>query len=98
MSAMCGGWSEASGLSEEEFQMVCSLQEQVHHQLGRHTSHFTPVASKKQVVAGLNYFVKVQVTDGDSYIHVKIFKPLPHTGLPAEVKEVHDGKTLEDAL
>ena len=97
MSAICGGWSEATGLSEEEFQMVCSLQDQVHHHLGRTTSHFTPIASKKQVVAGLNYFVKVQVGE-DAYVHVKIFKPLPHTGQPAEVKEVHDSKTLEDAL
>jgi cystatin-A/B len=99
MSHICGGWSEASGLSEEEYQMVCSLAEQVHHQIGKTTTHFTPVASKKQVVAGLNYFVKIQVDHGEhDYIHVKIFKPLPHTGLPAEVKEVHQGKTLHDEL
>jgi len=60
-------------------------------------THFTPVASKKQVVAGLNYWVKIQ-TGSESFIHVKIFKPLPHTGAPAEIKEVHGGKTLEDAL
>jgi len=64
---------------------------------GAPVSHFTPVASKKQVVAGINYLVKVQVGDAD-YVHVKIFKPLPHTGNPAEVKEVHAGKTFEDAL
>jgi hypothetical protein len=29
---------------------------------------------------------------------VKIFRPLPHTGAPAEIKEVHPGKTHADPL
>jgi hypothetical protein len=29
---------------------------------------------------------------------VKIFRPLPHTGEPARVTEVHTDKNLEDAI
>jgi len=97
MSVICGGFNAESGLSEDEFAMVCSLQDQVVAQHGSAVTHFTPVAVRKQVVAGTNYWVKVQVGEGN-YIHVKIFKPLPHTGAPAEVKEVHSGKTHADPL
>ena len=97
MSAICGGWSAETGLSEEEFAMIQSLQDQVVAHLGSAITHFTPIASKKQVVAGMNYWVKIQTGDA-AYIHVKIFKPLPHTGQPAQVQEVHAGKTLEDQL
>ena len=97
MSVICGGWNAESGLSEEEFQMVCSLQDEIVHQLGSAVTHFTPVAVRKQVVAGTNFWIKIQVGEG-TYIHVKIFRPLPHTGQPAEVKEVQAGKTHADPL
>jgi len=41
-------------------------------------TEFNPVGIKSQVVAGTNYSVKIQV-DGDDYVHVKVFKPLPYT-------------------
>ena len=97
MSVICGGFNAESGLTEEEDAMVCSLQDQVIAQLGAAITHFTPVAVRKQVVAGTNYWVKVQVGESN-FIHVKIFRPLPHTGQPAEVKEVHSGKTHADPL
>jgi cystatin-A/B len=97
MSVMCGGFNAESGLSEDEFAWVCSLQDQIVAQLGSAITHFTPVACRKQVVAGTNFWVKIQVGEGN-YIHVKIFRPLPHTGAPAEIKEVHPGKTHADPL
>ena len=97
MSVICGGFNAESGLDEEEYAMVCSLQDQVITQLGSAVTHFTPVAVRKQVVAGINYWFKVQVGESN-YIHVKIFKPLPYTMEPPEVKEVHSGKTHADPL
>lgn len=97
MSVICGGFNAESGLEEDEFAMVCSLQDAVVAQLGAAVTHFTPVAVRKQVVAGTNYWVKVQVGESN-FIHVKIFKPLPYTNQPAEVKEVHSGKTHADPL
>jgi cystatin-A/B len=52
---------------------------------------------KAQVVAGMNYLVKIQVAP-DEYIHVKIYKPLPHTHNPPSISEYHTGKTAEDEL
>ena len=94
---LAGGWKADSALTEEEYHMVTGLQQHVQEKAGREFAHFHPVAIKKQVVAGTNYMVKVQVSD-DHYAHVKIFKPLPHTGQPAEVKEVHVDKSHHDEL
>ncbi|TNV85925.1 hypothetical protein FGO68_gene9261 [Halteria grandinella] len=95
--ALAGGWNDQSELSEEQFTLVVSLKEAVEAAAGQAFEHFAPVKIRQQVVAGMNYWVKVQVAE-TSFIHVKIFRPLPHTGQPAEVKEVTAGKTLEDEL
>jgi len=50
--------------------------------------HFT-----SQVVAGLIYQVKYKV--GNDYVHAKIFKPLPHTGQPAQVQIATRGHTVD---
>ncbi len=95
--ALAGGWNDQSELSEDQFTLVVSLKEAVEASAGQAFEHFVPVKIRQQVVAGMNYWVKVQVGES-AYVHTKIFKPLPHTGAPAEVKEVHVGKSLEDEL
>ena len=45
----------------------------------------------------MNYIVKVKIGD-EKYVHVKIFKPLPHTGEPPEVSDVIVDQTLESPL
>eukprot|EP00441_Pelagodinium_beii_P044059 CAMPEP_0197652654 /NCGR_PEP_ID=MMETSP1338-20131121/34581_1 /TAXON_ID=43686 ORGANISM="Pelagodinium beii, Strain RCC1491" /NCGR_SAMPLE_ID=MMETSP1338 /ASSEMBLY_ACC=CAM_ASM_000754 /LENGTH=87 /DNA_ID=CAMNT_0043227573 /DNA_START=54 /DNA_END=313 /DNA_ORIENTATION=- len=39
---------------------------------------------KTQVVAGMNFFVKLLVSDSEA-MHVRIYKALPHTKKPPEV-------------
>ena len=94
---LAGGWNAGSGLEEEDHQMVIGLQHHAQEHCGRQFAHFHPVEIKKQVVAGTNYWVKVNVGD-DKFIHVKIFKPLPYTGEPAVIKEVHLDKSHHDEL
>ncbi len=48
-------------------------------------------------MAGTNYLIKVQV-ENDEFIHVKIFRPLPHTNAPPEVTDLQLGKALDDNL
>jgi len=49
-----------------------------------------------QVVAGIMYNVNIKVIDvDDGYIHVKIFKPLPHTNHPAEIKAIQTNKQID---
>ena len=50
---------------------------------------------KSQVVAGTNYWFKVDVGNGE-YLFVKVFKPLPYTGNPPELVEVEQGKSDGD--
>lgn len=57
---------------------------------GHHFHHFEVVHFTSQVVAGTIYHVNIKVAEGE-HIHVKIFKPLPHTHLPAEVQVVTTG-------
>ena len=52
---------------------------------------------RSQVVAGTNYFVKVNV-GGDDHAHLRIFKPLPHTGQAPNLVGVQANKKLGDTL
>lgn len=95
---MLGGWTESNQLSQEQYQLITSLQPQIEATSGKEFKNgFHPVQIRQQVVAGMNYWVKIQVGESE-YIHVKIFVPLPHTGAPAEIKEVTEGHTLEEAI
>lgn len=94
---MCGGWNGNSELSEEEYTMIVAMRPDVQAHLGAEFEHFNPLKIKKQVVAGINYWVKIQ-TGETTFVHAKIYKPLPHTQQPPELKEAHADKTLEDEL
>lgn len=50
-----------------------------------------------QVVAGTNYWLKVQVADGQ-VIHAKIYQTLPHAGETTELLEAQAGKAVGDAF
>ena len=50
-----------------------------------------------QVVAGTIFNVKVGYGAG-KYAHVRVFRPLPHTGNPPEVQSVELEKSEGDAL
>lgn len=56
---------------------------------------YAAVVYKSQVVAGMNYDVKVHIS-GEHYIHVRIYKPLPHTGLPPQLSSLVPGKSRDD--
>lgn len=94
---LAGGWKESSGLTEDQHHMINELRHEVQEKAGKEFAHFNPVAIRSQVVAGTNYFVKIQVSDSE-YIHVKIFKPLPHTMERPQVNEVHLEKSQHDEL
>ena len=94
---MAGGHSDVKKCVDnvEEKEMFEGMKGEVEAKTGKTYGSLTAVHYTSQVVAGCNYWVKF-VTDGGEYIHVKIFKPLPHTGNPATISEHHEGQT-EDA-
>ena len=91
---MCGGHSQPRACDEDERPMFVGLKAAVEAQTGVQYSEFEPVSCTSQVVAGTIFWVKVRTND--AHVHMKVFRPLPHTGNPAEVQAVHPGQT-EDA-
>ncbi len=76
--SLVGGFGEGRVPDQDEVALFTPLKEQVEANTNATYSRFEPVLIKSQVVAGTNYWVKVQTGD-DTYIHIKVFKPLPHT-------------------
>ena len=63
-----------------------------------------PILLTTQVVAGTNYQVKYHVksssasSDGERYVHAKIFKPLPCYNSPPELLNFKDNCSQQDEL
>ncbi|NXN14035.1 CYTB protein, partial [Indicator maculatus] len=58
---------------------------------------FKAIVYKTQVVAGINYFIKVQVSD-DDYVHLKVFQGLSHENQGPSLDGFQTGKTRDDPL
>ncbi|NXK45896.1 CYTB protein, partial [Chauna torquata] len=58
---------------------------------------FKAIVYKTQVVAGINYFIKVQVSDTE-YIHLRVFQGLPHENQGPSLVSFQTGKTRDDPL
>eukprot|EP00105_Crassostrea_gigas_P043341 XP_019927489.1 PREDICTED: cystatin-A-like [Crassostrea gigas] len=56
---------------------------------------FKPLLYRSQVVAGINYLVKISIGYG-RYIHVIIYRHF--SGIPTQVTGIQTGKTLADPL
>ncbi|KAI0985712.1 hypothetical protein GJ496_010571 [Pomphorhynchus laevis] len=52
------------------------------------TDNLEVVSYKTQFVSGINYFVKVKDKTTNDYHHLRIYKPLQHTGKPVELSNV----------
>lgn len=95
---ICGGykaWKEVTEADNIAGEAVLNMRPQIEAHLGATFTDFKPVHYQSQVVAGTNFKIKVQVDAGE-VLHVKIFRPLPYTGDPDELKTAERGKTLED--
>ncbi|XP_074665742.1 cystatin-B-like [Strix aluco] len=58
---------------------------------------FTAVEFKTQVVAGTNYFIKVHVGN-DEFMHLRVFRSLPHENQPLSLHSYQSSKTKHDEL
>jgi cystatin-A/B len=72
-------------------------QDEAQTSLGKTFTQWNAVAFSSQIVTGTNYWIKVQ-TGETSYVHIKVFVPLPHTGEQSSLIEAQSGKALEDAF
>ncbi|NXS83122.1 CYTX protein, partial [Erpornis zantholeuca] len=58
---------------------------------------FSAIIYRTQVVAGTNYFIKVQTSD-DGYVHLKLFQSLPYENQGPSLVAFQTGKTRDDPL
>jgi len=63
--------------------------------LGRTFHTWNPIGYATQVVAGINYWIKVQV-DGGEHVHVKIYQPLGNA--ESQFTTAEGGKGYGDAF
>ena len=90
---LCGG-TGANKVADDHIKEVCSqIKSAVETHAAKSYATFEPVAYKTQVVAGTNYFVKVKVDDGDSHVHLRVFKGLPHAGGELSLHSMQHEKT-----
>ncbi|NXA21135.1 CYTA protein, partial [Ibidorhyncha struthersii] len=59
--------------------------------------NFNAIEYRTQVVAGTNYFIKVQVSDNE-YVHLRVFQSLPNEDQGPSLVSFQTGKTRDDPL
>lgn len=89
--------------STDEIQAYCDqVKDEIQEQSGKDSFEmFTAVRYTSQLVAGTNYFVKIQVHPEGECIHARIFKPLPcyaQQGKEVELTSIQTDKQLEDPV
>ncbi|XP_038242650.1 cystatin-B-like isoform X1 [Dermochelys coriacea] len=70
---------------------------QVEEKEGKKFEVFTAVEFKTQLVAGINYFIKVHVGN-EEFLHLRVFKSLPHENKSLSLCSYQSSKTKHDEL
>ena len=94
---MCGGFGQARPVDDNVKSYALEVKAKVEEKLNTKFNVYEPINYTSQVVAGANFKIKVKV-DGDKYIHIKVFKPLPQNGTEKQLLDVQTDKTLNDPL
>ncbi|EHB00959.1 Cystatin-A [Heterocephalus glaber] len=70
-----GGLSEARPATPEIQEIADKVKPQLEEKTNQSYQEFKAEEYKSQVVAGINYYIKIRVDNG-CYIHIKVFLPL----------------------
>ncbi|XP_034371301.1 cystatin-A-like [Arvicanthis niloticus] len=70
-----GGLSEARSATPEVQEIADQVKPQLEEETNEKYEQFKAVEYKTQVVAGINYFIKINV-GGGRFTHIKVFKDL----------------------
>ena len=92
-----GAFGVAETVTEEVKGIAEAKKGEMEAKAGATFATFEPVSFVKQVVAGINYKVKVKVSDTEC-VHALIYCPLPHTGEGPQLVSVEAGKKHDDAI
>ncbi|XP_060709442.1 stefin-C-like [Hemiscyllium ocellatum] len=93
-----GGYGTVQAVSEEIQDLAQKFKPQVESKLNCKFEIFHAISYRSQVVAGMNYALKIVVGRGDDYIHMNVYQPLACSGKSAELRDVQTGKKLFDEI
>ncbi|XP_068875103.1 cystatin-A-like [Aphelocoma coerulescens] len=93
---MPGGLSDTKPATPEVQQIANQVKVQFESQANMSCVVFAAIEYKTQVVAGIIYFIKVQVSD-DEYVHLKVFQR-PYEDQGPSLVGFQTGKTRDDPL
>ncbi|XP_023122075.2 cystatin-B-like [Amphiprion ocellaris] len=97
MDVVCGGYSKTKDATEE-IQKICDeVKSLVEKKTNEIYEEFIAVKYRDQVVAGMNYLIKVHV-GGSSYLHITVWKKLECDGGMIQLTGVEKGHTKDDPL
>ncbi|KAM8820599.1 cystatin-B-like [Eudromia elegans] len=94
---MPGGLSDTTPATPEVQHIADQVKPQLEEKEGKTFDVFTAVEYKSQVVAGTNFFIKVHVGN-DEFVHLRVFRSLPHENRPLSLHSYQKSKTKHDEL
>ncbi|XP_040195074.1 cystatin-B-like [Rana temporaria] len=92
-----GGVGVPTEPTEEDQSILDQVKEQYKAQSGTNPGKFKAILVRTQSVAGTNYFFKVD-TGEDTYIHARVFVPLPGSEEGPTLSSFQANKTKDDEL
>ncbi|XP_066091441.1 cystatin-B [Saccopteryx bilineata] len=97
MGRMCGGCTATQPATADVQAIADQVKPQLEAKENKNYTMFKAVEFKSQIVAGTNYFIKVQVAD-DDFIHIRVYKSLPHENKPLALHDYQTNKAKHDEL
>ncbi|XP_077202441.1 cystatin-A [Paroedura picta] len=94
---MPGGLTAAKPATPEIQQIADKVKPQLEARENKSYPVFTAVEYRTQVVAGVNYFIKIGVGHGE-YVHMRVFESLPCNNGTISLTGYQTGKTANDPL
>ena len=94
---MLGGFKSVQKADDFIRNLVKNEKANIENKLDTTFTVFEPVEYKKQVVAGMNYLVKIK-TDNDECLFVKIYVPLRQSNKPNVILTASRGHSLNSPL
>ncbi|XP_062983836.1 leukocyte cysteine proteinase inhibitor 1-like [Elgaria multicarinata webbii] len=96
---LVGGLSDPQLATPEVQAITSQVKSQLEGKTDSKYSTFKAMLFCSQVVAGMNYFIKVQMGDGErDYAHLRVFQALPCHGGGVELSGYQLGKTKDDPI
>ncbi|XP_036301593.1 cystatin-B-like isoform X1 [Pipistrellus kuhlii] len=92
-----GGISDTKPATAEIQAIADKVKSQLEEKVNKKYPTFKATEYKSQLVAGTNYFIKVQVED-DDFVHIRVYRALPHENKALALSNYQTNKTKQDEL